>query len=139
MRDERQRFEAREAIAALIEPWFAARTRSDAESALKRHKVCWGRYSSVGELLAADPRVGPGNPVFERIDTPGVGAHLAAGTAVRAVAMERNATQPASLLGTHTDEILHEVLGLGGGAIGRLHDLGVVAGPGADPTAVNAA
>ena len=32
-------------------------------------------------------------------------------------------------LGEHTEQILAEVLGLGGAEIGRLHDAGVVAGP----------
>ena len=31
-------------------------------------------------VLATDARVSAANPVFERIDTPGVGAHLAAGS-----------------------------------------------------------
>ena len=132
--DEAQRFEARDAIAALLEPWFAARTRPEAEALLERHKACWGRYSTVTELLANDPRVSAANPVFERIDTPGLGPHLAAGSAVRVPAMERQPTAPAALLGTHTDEVLHEVLGLDGAAIGRLHDAGVVAGPERDPT-----
>lgn len=132
--DEAQRFEGRDAIAALLEPWFAARTRPEAEALLEQHKVCWGRYSTVTELLASDARVSAANPVFERIDTPGLGPHLAAGSAVRVPAMEREATAPAALLGEHTDEVLHEVLGLDGAAVGRLHDAGVVAGPERDPT-----
>ena len=48
---------------------------------------------------------------------------------------EPEPTPPAPLLGTHTDEVLHEVLGLDGAAVGRLHDAGVVAGPERDPTA----
>ncbi len=132
--DEAQRFEGRDAIAALLEPWFAARTRPEAERELEQHKACWGPYSTVRELLAADPRVGAANPVFERIDTPGVGQHLSAGAAVRVGAMEREPTTPAPRLGDHTEEVLHEVLGLDGAAIGRLHDAGVVAGPECDPT-----
>ena len=132
--DEAQRYEGRDAIAALLEPWFASRSRADAERLLEQHKVCWGRYSTVRELLAADARVSSANAVFERITTPGVGEHLSAGAAVRAGAMAREATRPAPLLGSHTDEILHQVLGLDGAAIGRLHDAGVVAGPERDPT-----
>jgi 2-methylfumaryl-CoA isomerase len=132
--DEAQRFEARDAIAALLEPWFTARPQAEAEQALQQHKVCWGRYSSAGELLAGDPRVSLANPVFERIDTPGIGEHLAAGATVRMPALAREATAPAPLLGTHTDEVLHELLGLDGAAIGRLRDAGVVAGPERDPS-----
>ncbi|MET1114096.1 MAG: CoA transferase [Comamonas sp.] len=125
--DEAQRFAGRDAIAALVEPWFAQRTAQAAEQALATHKACFGRYKTVGELLASDPRVSTANPVFERMHTPGMGEHLAAGSAVRAPAFERSATRAAPLLGADTDEVLHEVLGLSGGAIGRLHDLRIVA------------
>jgi len=42
---------------------------------------------------------------------------------------------PAPLLGQHTDEVLLDVLGLDSGAVGRLHDAGIVAGAERDPTA----
>lgn len=135
-RDEAQRFEARAEIAALVEPWFTARTRAQAEAELTRHKVCWGRYNTVTELLAADARASVANPVFERIDTPGIGTHLAAGAVVRAAGLPRQPTSPAPLLGTDTDQVLHEVLGLDSGVIGRLHDAGIVAGPERDPSRV---
>ena len=44
-------------------------------------------------------------------------------------ALQRMEPRPAPLLGQHTDEILAEVLGMDSGAIGRLHDSKVVAGP----------
>jgi 2-methylfumaryl-CoA isomerase len=134
LRDEAQRYEAREAIAALLQPWFEARTREAVEIELDRHRVCWGRYSTVRELLANDPRVSGSNPVFEPVDTPGVGQHLAAGATVRIADQPRRPTPPAPLLGTHTDEVLTELLGLDGPAIGRLHDAGIVAGPECDPS-----
>lgn len=137
--DEAQRFAAREAIAALVEPWFAARTREQAERELAAHRATWGRYGTVCEMLASDPRVNVAtNEVFEPMDTPGIGEHIAAGAAVRAAGMARTPTTPAALLGTHTEEVLHEVLGLDGGAIGRLHDAGIVAGPECDPSAMAA-
>jgi 2-methylfumaryl-CoA isomerase len=124
--DEGQRFEAREAIAALLEPWFASRHANDVAAALDAQRVCWGPYRRVGELMAQDPRASLANPVFERIDTPGVGPHLAAGSAVRLGGQQRQPTRPAP--------VLHQVLGLDSGAIGRLHDAGVVAGADRDPT-----
>lgn len=133
--DEAQRFEARDAIAALIEPWFARRTRVEAERDLEAHQATWGTYQSVTGLLANDPRVSPAhNPVFERLSTPGVGEHIAAGATVRAQNMQRAPTPAAAFLGSHTDEVLSEVLRLDSAAIGRLHDAGVVAGEGADPS-----
>lgn len=134
-RDEAQRFEAREAIADLLEPWFAVRTIEAVEHALDAHRVCWGRYRSVTDLLAGDARVSASNPVFETLETPAVGRHLAAGAAARIEGEPRTPTPPTPLLGAHTDEVLHEVLGLESAAIGRLHDAGVVAGPERDPFA----
>ncbi|HSU20815.1 CoA transferase (plasmid) [Comamonadaceae bacterium OTU4NAUVB1] len=133
--DEACRFEARDAIADLLVPWFAARDRACAERELKAGNATYGGYDTVSELLARDPRFDASrNPVFERIDTPGVGEHIAAGSALRAAGLARAPTAPAALLGAHTDEVLHDVLGLDGAAIGRLHDAGVVAGTEADPT-----
>lgn len=96
--------------------------------------MCWGTYRTAGEALAKDPRVSLANPVFESTDTVGVGPHMTAGSAVRVANAQRMPTPPAPLLGADTDAVLNEVLGLDSGAIGRLHDAGVVAGPERDPT-----
>lgn len=133
-RREADRYEARESIAALFEPWFAARTLAEVGEALDRSGVCWGDYRTVRELIAADPRVGLANPVWEQIETAGVGRHLSAGTPVRAGGEVRSATSPAPVLGQHTDEVLLEVLGLNSAAVGRLHDQAIVAGPECDRT-----
>ena len=131
---EADRYEAREAIAALFEPWFAARPLQEIERTLDEHRVCWGLYRPVTDLIANDPRVSVANTVFGRLQTPGVGTHLAAGAAVRASDAPSGSTGPAPLLGQHTDQVLSEVLGLDSGAIGRLHDQNIVAGPERDPT-----
>lgn len=133
-RRETDRYELREAIAALVEPWCAARTLAEIGSTFDRHRVCWGPYRTARELLADDARLGSANPVWERIETPGVGVQRAAGASVRAGGEPRAPTAPAPHLGQHTDEVLLDVLGLGPAAIGRLHDDGVVAGPERDPT-----
>ena len=133
--DEAERFAARDELAALIEPWFAQRSYAQVAQALDAHRVCWGPYRTVRGLLADDSRVSLDNPVFETQDTVGIGRHLAAGSAVRLGEEARSLTSPAPLLGTHTDQVLADVLGLSGAEIGRLHDSGVVAGPDRDPTA----
>lgn len=127
--DEAQRYAQREVLAAILEPWFAARPLAQAAAALDAAGACWGPYRTVPELLAQDPRVGPANPMFETHQTAGVGRHLAAGSAVRQPGAARGVTAPAPRLGEHTDVVLAEVLGLSGTAIGRLHDQGLVAGP----------
>ncbi|MBB1625986.1 CoA transferase [Achromobacter sp. UMC71] len=128
-RDEAQRFQGRDVIASLVEPWFATRKAAQVEAALSEHKVCWGRYGTVLELLERDPRMGAANPVFERITTEGIGEHWSAGAASRVSGLDRTPTAPAPQLGAHTDILLHEVLGLDSGAIGRLHDAGIIAAP----------
>lgn len=132
--DEEQRFEARDAIAAALEPWFAARPIEAVRQQLDAHRVCWGMYRTASEALANDPRVSLANPVFERINTPGIGPHIGAGSAVRMPATARQTTNPAPLLGADTDAILTSVLGMDSHQIGKLHDSGVVAGPERDPT-----
>jgi 2-methylfumaryl-CoA isomerase len=131
---EADRFQAREAIAGTLEPWFAARTLAQVREVLDRHNVCWGQYRTTRSLLAEDTRVGSGNSAWAQIDTPGVGRHWSAGTPVRVSDEQRPALGPAPVLGQHTDEILLDVLGLDTAAVGRLHDTGVVAGPERDPT-----
>ena len=131
--DEAARFAAREAIADVVADWCAARDVAEVERVFESHTVCWGRYRTVSDLLANDPRVSLANPVFEQLTTPGVGTHRAAGTAVAVAGRERSATVPAPWLGQHTEEVLSGVLGLDAGAVGRLMDAGVVAGPQRDP------
>jgi len=125
---EADRYEAREAIARVIAAWCAARPLAEIARVFDAHRVCWGLYRSVRDLLANDPRVSEASEVFESIETAGVGRHRAAGTPVRSAGEARGATRPAPLLGQHTDEVLHEVLGLDASAVGRLHDAGIVAG-----------
>lgn len=131
--DEEARFAAREPIATRVEAWCAARDFCEVEAVFQQHKVCWGLYRGVQDLVDNDPRAGLENPVFEPLDTPGVGSHRGAGATVSVADLPRAATAPAPWLGQHTEEVLADVLGLAPGAIGKLFDTGVVAGPERDP------
>ncbi|MBP1888090.1 CoA transferase [Sinorhizobium mexicanum] len=126
---ETDRFEGRDLIAALVKQWCRSRTLAEIALAFDRAGVCWGRYATTREALANDPRLSASNPVFERVRTEGVGAHLSAGAAVRIVGDERAPVHPAAKLGADTDTVLAEVLGLSSSEIGRLHEKGIVAGP----------
>jgi len=138
-RKEADRYAARDSIARVIASWCAARPLAEITRVFDQHRVCWGLYRTVGDLLANDPRVSAAAEVFEPIETAGVGRHLAAGTPVRIGARPRGAIRPAPLVGQHTDEVLQDVLGLDSAAVGRLHDARIVAGADLDPTAINAA
>jgi 2-methylfumaryl-CoA isomerase len=119
------RYRARSMIAALLEPWFAARTLDEVAVCLDGAGACWGVYQHFTELLA-DPRVAS-NPLFQRVDHPGIGPLVTPGSPIRSSDPVDPAAAPR--LGTQTDEILADVLGLTDLEIGRLHDDGLVAGP----------
>ncbi len=131
--DEGDRYAAREAIAAEIAPWCAVRSLKLIEQRFSEQRVCWGIYRTVRQAVADDPRLGSANPLFQTVHTAGVGRHRAAGGAVRLAGVPHSPVVPAPVLGQHTDEVLADVLGLGDAAIGRLFDLGIVAGPAQDP------
>lgn len=130
---EEDRFAARHAVAELVGPWIAARTLAEVRTAFDAAGACWGPYQTLTQAVREDPRAGAANPLFETLETAGVGRHLAAGNPVREPDRPRGVMRPAPVLGEHTDEVLMQVLGLDGAAVGRLHDAGVVAGPQADP------
>ena len=130
---ESDRYLHRNLIAALVEPWCSARSVGEIAMAFDASGVCWGQYRTVSELIEQDSRVSLANPIFETMNTAGVGAHLSAGSAIRIADVEREPTVPAPVLGEHTDMVLREVLNLDETEIGRLHKDSVVAGPGHDP------
>jgi 2-methylfumaryl-CoA isomerase len=125
---EGQRFGQRDAIAALIGPWIAARLLAAVAEAFDAQKVCWGRYQSFRQLVEEDPRCSEQNPMFERLEQPGIGTYLMPGLPISFSASPREVRR-APILGEHTDEILSGVLGMSDSAIARLHDARVVAGP----------
>lgn len=126
------RYDCRDAIAELVEHWTRERDLTDISRIFDETGVCWGLYQTARQAIESDPRLSERNPVFERITTEGVGRHLAAGSAVRAIGSDRGSIVPAPVVGQHTDEILTTVLGLSSAEIGRLHDAAVVAGPSKD-------
>jgi 2-methylfumaryl-CoA isomerase len=126
---ETGRFEARDLIAALLRPWFAARDLGAIREAFAGTSVSWGPYQTFSQLVDEDPRVSTANPMFAEVEHPGVGRYLMPGSPLRFSAVERVPVRRAPLLGEHTEEILADVLHLSAGEIGRLHDAGVVAGP----------
>ena len=126
---ETGRFEARDAIAALVGRWCAGKTLAEIEAAFAGSGVLWGPFQDFAALVTGDPRCSVANPLFAEIDQPGIGRYLAPGLPLDFGASPREPTRPAPLLGQHTDQVLAEVLGLSAAAIGRLHDGGIAAGP----------
>jgi len=129
MADEGHRFEARDALAALFEPWFAARTLADVAASFETHRVTWGPYRTVRQAIERDADLSTAHPMFSLLQQPGIGTYLAPATPLDFSAVPRLPAAPAPRLGQHTDEILLDLLGLSSAQVGGLHDAGIVAGP----------
>jgi 2-methylfumaryl-CoA isomerase len=126
---EAGRYEARDAIAALLARWCASRSLDEIRRAFAGAGVLWGPFQEFTELVRSDPRCSEANPLFTSVDQPGIGRYLMPGLPLDFAAEPRLPSRPAPRLGEHTDLILAEVLGLSSAEIGRLHDQGIVAGP----------
>lgn len=123
------RFAAREAIATLLEPWFAERTIGEVRETFDRTGVAWGPYQTFRELVANDARITGAGSLFSPVSHPGSGTYLTPASPINFSRAERVPPAAAPQLGDHTDEILLDVLKLSEGEIGHLHDEAIVAGP----------
>jgi 2-methylfumaryl-CoA isomerase len=126
---EAGRFEARDAIAALVAPWCSGKTLAELEQIFAGSGVLWGPFQDFATLVNHDPRCSTANPLFSEVEQPGIGRYLMPGLPLEFSAAPRQPTRPAPRLGEHTDAVLSEVLGLSAAEIGRLHDAGIAAGP----------
>ncbi len=126
---EGDRFKARDAISAVLQPWFVERTLDEIARAFAGTGVCWGPYQTFIQMVENDPRCSTENPMFAELEQPGIGKYLVPGSPLDFGALERLSPKRAPLLGENTDEVLVELLGMSDGQIGKLHDNGIVAGP----------
>ena len=126
---EAGRYEARDAIGALIARWCAARTLDEIRRAFAGSGVLWGPFQDFHQLVEDDPRCSEANPMFATTEQPGIGQYLMPGLPLDFSASPRLPPQPAPVLGEHTDAVLAEILGLSSAEVGRLHDDRIVAGP----------
>lgn len=126
---EGDRFQAREQLRELFASWFKGKYYSDAKQALDEAGVCWGPYQTIEEFVNNDEDRLDANPLFTRIDQPGIGSYLVPSQAIQFTGLETQPPRPAPILGQHTDEILTEILAMDSSQIGKLHDDRVVAGP----------
>ena len=126
---EGDRYLARDAIVALIEPWIATRGIDEVRAVLDKAGVLWGPYQTFTEMVRDDPRCSPANPMMQQISQPGIGDYMAAGLPLRFSDLADLPVAPAPVLGADTDAVLAGVLGLPDHAIADLHDRGIVGGP----------
>ncbi|QBI19535.1 2-methylfumaryl-CoA isomerase [Egibacter rhizosphaerae] len=140
--DEAGRFELREALAALLRPWFAARTAEEVAATFADAAVLVQRYRTVDELVHAcageasaleSDRAPEGNArpapevtagVVSWLDQPGIGRLLAAGSALSTGGRSIAPPTAAPTFGGDTEPLLAEVLGLSRTELGRARDAG---------------
>ncbi len=137
-RSEGARFDARDRIAELIEPWIARHTLRQVATAFDAGDVLWGPYQSFGQLVGEDPRCTVANPMFDLLDQPGIGSYLTPGSPVAFSGVDRASVAPAPRLGEHTEQVLARVLGLTSAQIGDLHDRRIVASAPSGPASSTA-
>ena len=122
-----QRFEHRLLITGLIKPWFEAHTSQEVTQKLGEAGVCFGPYHTFQELLALDPDCSEDNPLFNRLEQPGIGTYLAPANPIRFGASTNLPALRAPSLGEHSEEILAQDLGLSAHQIATLFDNKIVA------------
>lgn len=120
------RYDAREAIDAVLRPWFASRTAEEATRLLAEAGVLQGVFRTFEQLVHEDPRCTTENPLFTEIDQPGVGRVLAPTLPLAFGATPAAPAVPAPLLGEQTDEVLAEVLGTSAETLAELRARGVL-------------
>lgn len=125
---EGDRYVARNAIAALIEPWVASRPLQEVAEVFDHHGVCWGRYQSVSSLVRNDPSCSEQNPMFRRIEQPGIGPVLGSASPMTFYG-RREPPVPAPRLGEHTAAVLSTLLGIEPAKIQELTPQGVIGSP----------
>lgn len=128
---EQDRFTYREALAGLLQRWFASHDLRETRTALGPASVLWSVYRSFGDLAASDDV--RANPMMGIIDQPGVGRHLAPASPINTSAADDREPVKAPMLGEHTAQILRTELGLSEHQIKELHDRGVVASTSPEP------
>jgi 2-methylfumaryl-CoA isomerase len=127
--DEGERFTHRDRLFALVEGYAARTPMVQVAESLNTHGCCWGQYNDFLGMVENDVRCSTDNPMFQRVDQPGVGSVLSAGSPLRFSADDHVVVPPAPVLGANTDQVLEELLGLSTSEIAGLHDRKVVAGP----------
>ncbi len=128
LRKEGARYEHRHAITAVLKPFFDTHSLEEIGPDFTRRSVTWAPYRSFREAIEQDPDCSTDNPMFSRLDHPGIGAYLTPGNPIAFSDVERIAPVRAPSLGENTDEILADI-GYSDGEVARLHDAKIVAGP----------
>jgi 2-methylfumaryl-CoA isomerase len=125
-KDEGVRFEHRDALFPLVEAAVARRRSAELGTSFDALGCCWGPFQTMRQA-ADDPALVGANPIFSTIQQTSGLSYPVPGAMATIPQEQRLPPVRAPFLGEHSDAVLAEVLGLGSGAIGALHDAGLVA------------
>lgn len=124
--DEGARYTHRDRLDPLVEQGFSQFGADALEQQFDKAGVTWAKYHTLHEAIEAEPRLFSANPIFSSLTHPGGATYPAPGAPARILGEDRGPARPAPTIGRDTVEVLSDFLGLDSGAIGRLHDNGVV-------------
>lgn len=120
---EADRYTARDAITAILRPWFESRTLEQIRAALAGTRVLWSPYRTLTEV-AAELRATGAETVVQEVKQPGVGAMLTSRSPLRWSGTYTDAAV-APTLGEHSVGVI-AAMGLDSARIEELIDTGVV-------------
>ncbi|MFL9926210.1 CoA transferase [Herbaspirillum lusitanum] len=113
-------FQARDAICAVLAPWFERRNLEQVRASLDGSGVLWGVYQDFRQLVEEDARCSLANPIFGEIEQEGIGRLLAPRGPL---SFSASATPPvcqAPVIGKDTEHTLRQILKLTDEEIGQL-------------------
>jgi 2-methylfumaryl-CoA isomerase len=106
------RYAARATIAAVLEPWVAARSLAEIERIFAKTGVLWGAYRDFRQLVEEDYRCTLANPMFAEIDQANIGRVLTPRSPLSFSCDQVLPPQPAPRLGQDTVAVLEDIVGL---------------------------
>lgn len=123
--DEGHRFTHRARLCDLVATAIAPLPSESLRTALDKAGVCWEPYQTLREGIAQDPRLIRENPMFADVEHPGGDTYATPGAMARVMGPAISRPGRAPRLGEHSAEVLSDLLGLSGAALGRLFDKGL--------------
>ncbi len=108
--DDSGRYHVREEILAVLTSWSKSRNYSDIADVFDKARILWGPYQTFCEMVENDPRASIENPMFEKIDQPGIGNMLIAGSPLTFSSMKRKSVKAASNVGADKQSVLQDLL-----------------------------
>ena len=119
---ERKRNEA--ALREVIEAWTSTRSAAEAVASLDAATVPASPILSLDQVVASEHAIH--RRLVRTVEHPTAGPIPIVPQPVHFVGAELGSPRPSPLLGQHTDEILHDLLGHDAAAIAALHRAGIV-------------